>query len=188
MCQPEEVFDESASHHSQDHQVFAPLSLAAVHGRSAPRTIQFQGLVQGVEALILLDSGSSHSFVSTTLAAQLSGASEIIPAIQVKVADGGVTLCTTQFLDLAWSIQGYQFISDSKVFPITQFDMIISMDWLEQFSPMQVHWKDKWLRVLYGSSSALLSGLHSEARDLWCSYLSSLIQLNPSHQKHQRLK
>jgi hypothetical protein len=36
--------------------------------------------------------------------------------------------------------------------------MIIGMDWLESFSPMQVHWKDKWLSIPYEGTSVVLRG------------------------------
>jgi hypothetical protein len=36
-------------------------------------------------------------------------------------------------------LQGYSFHSDLRVLKLKSFDMIIGMDWLEQFSPMQIH-------------------------------------------------
>jgi len=33
------------------------------------------------------------------------------------------------------------------------------MDWLEQYSPMQVHWKFKWIQFQYGDSQVQLQGL-----------------------------
>jgi hypothetical protein len=36
--------------------------------------------------------------------------------------------------------------------------MIIGMDWLESFCPMQVHWKDKWLSIPYEGTSVVLQG------------------------------
>jgi hypothetical protein len=32
------------------------------------------------------------------------------------------------------------------------------MDWLESFSPMHVHWKNKWLSIPYQGSSVVLHG------------------------------
>jgi hypothetical protein len=43
----------------------------------------------------------------------------------------------------AWSVQGLQFTSTLKIFPLTTFDMILGMDWLEQYSPMKIHWLEK---------------------------------------------
>ena len=54
------------------------LSKAAAMGSSASRTIRFSRTVAGIPAVILVDSGSSTSFVSESLASQLSIA-QLIP-------------------------------------------------------------------------------------------------------------
>jgi hypothetical protein len=36
--------------------------------------------------------------------------------------------------------------------------MIVGLDWLEKFSPMKVHWKQKWLVIPYKGSSVMLHG------------------------------
>lgn len=33
------------------------------------------------------------------------------------------------------------------------------MDWLESFSPMKVHWKEKWLAIPYQGSTVVLQGM-----------------------------
>jgi hypothetical protein len=52
-------------------QVFMVLSVAALSGSVAPRTLKIRGVIQGLEMLILIDSGSSHSFISEKVAAML---------------------------------------------------------------------------------------------------------------------
>jgi hypothetical protein len=58
-----------------------------------------------------------------------------------------------------WSLQNHKFHSDLRLLPLGSFDLIIGMDWLEAFSPMKVHWAEKWLSIPYGSSHILLQGL-----------------------------
>lgn len=36
--------------------------------------------------------------------------------------------------------------------------MILGLDWLGSFSPMKVHWKDRWMRIPYQGSTTLLCG------------------------------
>jgi hypothetical protein len=52
----------------------------------------------------------------------------------------------------------YTFTSNLRTLPLAAFDMIIGMDWLESFSPMQVHWKRKWLKIPYEGNSMVLQG------------------------------
>jgi hypothetical protein len=37
--------------------------------------------------------------------------------------------------------------------------MVVGMEWLERFSPMQIHWAQKWLTMPYGSTYITLQGL-----------------------------
>jgi hypothetical protein len=64
----------------------------------------------------------------------LSGIQSSSQVVWVKVADGGRIRCDFQLSDASWSAQGLQFSSTLKVFPLTSFDMILGMDWLEQYS------------------------------------------------------
>jgi hypothetical protein len=74
LCQEEfSELDEHDSTAEPAHQVFMMLSSAAVSAQSAQRTMQLQGSIGGQSIIILIDSGSSNSFLSSTVAAQLSG-------------------------------------------------------------------------------------------------------------------
>jgi hypothetical protein len=44
------------------------ISLAAARGMESKQTIKFQGLIQGNSVRLLVDSGSSHSFISSHVA------------------------------------------------------------------------------------------------------------------------
>lgn len=51
-----------------------------------------------------------------------------------------------------------EFVFDLKVLPLQSFDLILGIDWLETFSPMEVHWKQRWLLIPYQGSQVLLHG------------------------------
>jgi len=137
------------------------LSVAAVSGVSAPRTMCFDGLLGSVPIRILLDSRSSHTFVSESVAAHMQDLAPLSNPVQVQVANGQVLSCT-QFINSAvCSVQGLQFKSDIKVLPLSSYDMILGLDWLESHSSMQVHWAHKWLKIPYEGTTVQLHGLLS---------------------------
>lgn len=70
-------------------QLCLALSKAASGGTPASRTIHFQGSIGGIPAMLLVDSGSSTSFVSQSIAAQLPQFSAIPQSAQVQVAGDG---------------------------------------------------------------------------------------------------
>ena len=64
------------------------LSKAAEQGVHATRTMRFVGHIAGMDVLALLDSGSSHSFVSTTVASVLPNIVELDKPVNVQIANG----------------------------------------------------------------------------------------------------
>ena len=64
-------------------QVMMHLSVAAIAGASAPKTLCLTGSIQGISLSILVDSGSSHTFLSSSLAQSLSGIQELHPTVSV---------------------------------------------------------------------------------------------------------
>jgi hypothetical protein len=135
------------------------LSAVAVTGVESSRSMRSLVKIQGHDVVILVDSSSSHSFLSTSLAPKLGGESVLPKPLQVKVANGAKLQCKVQFLQAAWSIQGYQFYTDFKVLPLQHYDMILGYEWLEHFSPMKVHWGAKWMMIPYEHQSAVLQGI-----------------------------
>jgi hypothetical protein len=121
--------------------------------------MQLGGRLKDQDVSILIDSGSTHSFVCQQLVAKLHLPEESTAPIQVRVANGEVMLCQTSIIQAIWSIHHYQFQMDLKILPLAVYDIILGMDWLEQFSPMEVHWCQKWMLIPYQGEPILLQGL-----------------------------
>lgn len=79
-----------------EEQLFVAVSVVAVRGSESLHTINFHGLIQGKEALVLVDLGSSHSFVSSALASSLTGVVNMPNSVMVQVADGSCLPCCSQ--------------------------------------------------------------------------------------------
>jgi hypothetical protein len=83
-------------HSDTEAQVLMVLSQEVVSTGSSPKTLSFQGEIQGKPMVILVDSGSSHSFVNLSLAPLLSGLSPVLRPVQVQVANGQIIKCDTE--------------------------------------------------------------------------------------------
>lgn len=161
LCHSDESEECGDSGESED-QVLAVEILADTSGSVSARAILLSGSVQGKAVSILVDSGSSCSFLSETLATQLSGASQLTNAPWVRIADRSLVPCSLGFRDLNWEVQGISFKSSFLVMPLPFYDMILGMDWLASFSPMQIDWQHKWLIIPYGDSTVRLQGQLTE--------------------------
>jgi hypothetical protein len=133
--------------------LFLAISKASIMGSEAPKTVRFSGSIQNIPATILIDSGSSASFISCKLAQQLFGLVPLTHQVSVQVAGGGILSCSAVIPQALW------FQSDLKVLPLTAYDIIVGMDWLEAFSPMKVHWQRKWMEIPYKGHCVKLQGL-----------------------------
>jgi hypothetical protein len=50
------------------------------------------------------------------------------------------------------------FFFDFRVLPLVHHEVILGMDWLSTFSPMQVHWQEKWVAIPYQGAVVVLQG------------------------------
>jgi hypothetical protein len=140
-------------------QLFLALSKEATSGCEGPRTMRLQGSIMGVPVMLLVDSGSSHTFINQSLLPYLNHLQTQTIDVQVQVASGEVLHCDRILKHVSWAVNDCTFTTDMKVLPLGHFDVILGMDWLEVFSPMQVHWKHKWLALPYQGATAILQGI-----------------------------
>lgn len=90
----------------------------------------------------------------------------------VKIANGQLLYCTTAIPSCKFIIEGHHFHHDLKILHLDSYDLILGMDWLEQYSPMSIHWKSKWISLPYQGTTIVLQGLAtSPSADLGFSYL-----------------
>jgi hypothetical protein len=115
-------------------QLCVCLSEATLQGIESSMSMRFWGSIQGRDILIL-DSGSSSTFISSALAALLSGVSPLDKSVFVKVASGQKILCVSQIQQVVWHIQDFQFCSDLQVLSLDHFDMILGYNWCSRSAP-----------------------------------------------------
>ena len=130
----------STSSDTIDTQLLLALSKAAFGSAESGRAICFAGSIKSHAVSVLIDSGSSASFISASLAAKLVDVSVMPVPSTVRVAGGGLLQISQLLVHVPSTIEQVTFVTDFRVLQLTSYDLIVGMDWLEQFSPMQVHW------------------------------------------------
>lgn len=119
------------------------ISKEAVNGTEFARILRLLGTVQGREVTMLVDSGSSHCFVSEEIVRQSTGAQNYLKPVQVRIADGSMLRCTTEVPHCRWDVQGNILFTTFRILPLGGYDAILGIDWLEQHNPMNTHWLKK---------------------------------------------
>jgi len=163
-------------------ELFLALSKATANGSDAPRTVKLSGSIQHVPVTLLMDSGSSASFIGAHLAARLSGICSLSSAVSMQVAGGSTLSCHSVLPQALWFIGDLAFQTDLKVLPLKAYDIILGMDWLESFSPMTVHWQQKWLKIQYEDQMVVLQGLTPPSPDQVLVQLCVVSDSNPQLQ------
>jgi hypothetical protein len=146
---PEEPLGESA----------LAISVAAVSGGEGNKTVRLWASIHCQQVLVLVDSGSSASFLGSHLMGVMPGIHLLSTPVQVKVADGRTMWSRYGVTDCKWLCEGVTFSSSFKILPLGSYDMILGMDWLECHCPMAVHWAQKWLEFDYGQKRVRLQGI-----------------------------
>lgn len=109
--------------------------------------------------LILVDSGSTHSFVNAAFVQRAGCQVQAMPPIPVRVANGDKLQSDGIVPELSWWIHGTTFTTDMRVLPLGAYDAILGMDWLARYSPMNCHWGNKTLQFEYQGRSVFLQGV-----------------------------
>lgn len=104
------------------------LSSATLSVTPASQTLRLQGSIGGYSVNIMLDSGSSRSFINSSVASKLDGVQRLPSPVNVKVADGTNLVYSSGFPSVAWSTNGLSFHSALKILPLGLFDLILGMD------------------------------------------------------------
>ncbi|XP_048570454.1 uncharacterized protein LOC125551359 [Triticum urartu] len=148
------------------------ISLSAVIGGVSAKAFQLRAWIQGREVLLLIDSGSSNSFIDEQLATTLVGVQAMAKPGRVRVADGGEMVCSTYIPHCAWYAQGHEFFTDLKVLPLGTYDAILGMGWLEEHSPMTVDWRARFIETITLAGPIRLNG--HDAASVVCETINSI--------------
>ncbi|XP_073358167.1 uncharacterized protein [Aegilops tauschii subsp. strangulata] len=140
------------------------LSAHAVEGTETAETIRLQATVGTQTILVLVDSGSTHSFVNSSFAAGIGAATSTISPISVRVANGQRLHCTAMVPQLQWCIQEHQFTTDMRVLDLGVYDAVLGVDWLARHSPMQCDWQLKTMQFERKGKIVHLKGVRSDGQ------------------------
>jgi predicted aspartyl protease len=119
------------------------LSLNAISGTQDNKVIHLIALVNNQVLSILIDSGSSHTFLNASMLTRLSCVAAPVHNMRVRAANGQTVMSNMVVRGLEWWIQGYAFQVNARVLNLAAYDLILGMDWLEQHNHMTCDWLKK---------------------------------------------
>ncbi|KAL4271596.1 hypothetical protein GQ457_13G023790 [Hibiscus cannabinus] len=121
------------------------ISINALTGSSGYNTLRLQGLVKGKTLNVLVDSGSTHSFVNPRWAKEGVEVMQT-PPLTITVANGEKLYSTAMSKLLSWKMQGHSFEHDFRVLQMGGRDMVLGVDWMKKYNPVTMDFNEMTLK------------------------------------------
>ncbi|XP_026441777.1 uncharacterized protein LOC113340943 [Papaver somniferum] len=151
----EEVFEETTESLVQSD---IEVSLHALTGSATGDTIRIPGLLHKRKVSILIDSGSTTSFIDSTLATSLKFSIEQTPSMLVTVANGEQTVSTGICSNLQWSMQGHTFVEILRLLPLGGCDIVLGADWMRTLGDVVFNFYKLTISFKYHNKKITLQG------------------------------
>lgn len=119
------------------HEEFCQLSLNAITSSESTNCIKLKTRVKDKVMLILIDSGSTHSFISSQFVTLAKIPIVPMKPKKVKLANGEWIETNQQVSNPQWYCQGHTLSSNMVVLYMHPYDAILGFDRLQAHNPMQ---------------------------------------------------
>ncbi|XP_026400203.1 uncharacterized protein LOC113296079 [Papaver somniferum] len=147
--------EESASPVDSDIEI----SLHALTGTHSSETIRIPGVLNKHSISILIDTGSTHSFIDSSLAQKLNYNVQPTSHMAVTVANGDKTVSSGIFKSLNWFMQGHSFSADLRLPPLGGCDIVLGVDWLRLMGNVLFNFTTLTVSFIYQDTEISLTGI-----------------------------
>jgi hypothetical protein len=132
-----EILDEDGTDHPDGPDAEAPcFSLQVVSGCPVADTMQVAIMLGATPLVALLDSGSTHNFISEAAARRSGLPQQQRPRLSAMVANGARITCVGVIRNAPLTIGGDAFPADLFVMPLAGYDVVLSTRWLSALGPI----------------------------------------------------
>ncbi|CAL1406100.1 unnamed protein product [Linum trigynum] len=107
------------------------VSLQALGYGSSTRSLQIPATAGRANLLVLIDTGSNHTFLSREKASELGCRLDSAPPIRVKVANEASLVSDSICTDFQWQMQGKQFGFAVRALELGSLNLVMGLDWVE---------------------------------------------------------
>jgi hypothetical protein len=135
------------------------LSIHALAGIDFGDTIRLRAMVGNQVLLILVDSGSTGSFLNTAMLQRLHCPVQTTTPVKVKLVNNSELVCDQWVPQLSWWIQGETFHTPMRVLPLGAYDAILGIDWFKKHGPVTGDWNLKTLTITNMGKHVHLQGV-----------------------------
>lgn len=136
----------------------AQLSLHALSGDQAGDTFRVKGLIGSHSVGVLVDGGSTHNFIRSSIADGLGLSRAPITSFRVLVGSGQELLCSHVCREVIVLIQGHKFCLDLFILDLRGTDLVLGAQWLKRIGPVLMNYSTLTLTFFHDNSTVELHG------------------------------
>lgn len=140
-------------------------SLYTLSGNLSRKTIMLQGKLLGHLVNILVDTGSSDSYIHSQYVNKLNLKQTQVAPFSVIIADGSIMTSHNMCPKIKWEVQGSKFCFDLKSMDVGIWDNILGVDWMTYYSPITFDFRHMTIQLVQEGEKLLLQG-HVENPEL----------------------
>ncbi|KAF3566293.1 hypothetical protein DY000_02012314 [Brassica cretica] len=135
-----------------------------MNGEQNERTFQVQADIVTGRGWVLLDTGSTHNLIKSSLVEELGIPIHKKPGWFVALPNGGQCPIDWFCQGLSMTVQGHQFKSVCFAIPLKGFDVVLGIRWLNALGRVIWDGPNKTVEFSHGSTQVIWHG-EAEARD-----------------------
>jgi hypothetical protein len=154
----EEVTEEADIEDVTRENVEPEITLHALTGWSALRTMRVDAKVGFFDVVVLIDSGSTHNFMSTRMADLLRLPVVPTEAFTVRVANGARLQCQGKFEKVQVLLQGIPFSLTLYSLPLAGLDIVLGVQCLEMLGSVICNWRTLTMNFYWENLTQQLQG------------------------------
>lgn len=134
------------------------ISLHAIVGSLAPKTMRILAKINHQKVLILIDTGSTHSFIDPYVARNAKLLRED-SHLTVQVANGAILPCLGYCKTVSFLLQNFTFEANLYVLTLGGCDLVLGVDWLRGLGSVLWNFAELTLKFQLGQQSVNLQGI-----------------------------
>ncbi|KAF5471876.1 hypothetical protein F2P56_008640 [Juglans regia] len=135
------------------------ISLSEISGMPSANTMRLLGIIGQKEVEILIDSGSTHSFIDSSIALKTKLRVDTIKGMSVKIANGDMVHSEGYCSNVRTSIQGNQFYPSFYVLSLGGCDIVLGVNWPVTLGPILWDFSKLTMEFTYANTRVCLKGL-----------------------------
>ena len=143
----------------QEPELEPKITLHALTGWTGPKTLRITAKMGPHKVVVLVDSGSTHNFISDRLANMLRLPVVPTKAFSVRVANGEKLRCQGRYDKVRVEFQGTEFYLTFFSLPLIGLDLVLGVQWLEMLSFVVCNWKQLTMDFIWKNENQRLQGV-----------------------------